>query len=131
MIDRDSFVGQGFDGKNLGGAYMTGGLVPKRAVQCLTSLGERLKRPLGCDLEHACASKGTFSGRLYDVVTDVFSNWPLDTLECEGSDKLHLKLFVGIALFAAEATCTKLWLRLHMRIRPRNFSVASSCCHDP
>ena len=31
--DRDSFVGQGFDGKNLGGAHMTGGVVPKRAMQ--------------------------------------------------------------------------------------------------
>ena len=68
---------------------------------------------------------------LHKTVTDVFSNWPLDTAECEGSDKLQLKLFVGIALFAAEATCTKGWLRLHMRIRPRNFSVARSCCHDP
>ena len=57
-----------------------------------------IKDAFGRDLEHACASKGTFSGRLYDVVTDVFSNRPLDTLECEGSDKLHLKLFVGIAL---------------------------------
>ena len=66
-----------------------------------------IKDVVGRDLEHACASKGTFSCRLYDVVTDVFSNCPLDTLECEGSDKLHLKLFVGIALSPAEATCTK------------------------
>ena len=90
-----------------------------------------IKDAFGRDLEHTCASKGTFSGRLHETVTDVFSNWPLDTLECEGSDKLQLKLFVGIALFAPEATCTKLWLRLHMRIRRRNFSVARSCFHDP
>ena len=52
----------------------------------------------------------------------------LDTAEGEGSDKLQLKLFVGIALFAAEATCTKgWWLRLYMRIGPQNFSVARSC----
>ena len=66
-----------------------------------------IKDAFGRDLEHTCASKGTFSGRLHEVVTDVFSNWPLDTLECEGSDKLQLKLFVGIALFLAEATCAK------------------------
>ena len=33
--DRDSFVGQGLDGKNLGGAQMMGQLVPKRAMQSL------------------------------------------------------------------------------------------------
>ena len=35
------------------------------------------------------------------------SNWPLDTAECEGCDKLQLNLFVGIALFAAEANLHK------------------------
>ena len=73
----------------------------------LDTIMRKIKRPLGCDLERTCASKGTFSGRLHETVTDVFSNWPLDTLECEGSDKLQLKLFVGIALVPAEATCTK------------------------
>ena len=64
-----------------------------------------IKDAFGRDLEHACASKGTFRGRLYDVVTDVFSNWPLDALECEDSDKLHLKLFVGIAQLAQNCGC--------------------------
>ena len=35
--DRDSFVGQGLDGKNLCGAHMIGQLVPKRAVQASRS----------------------------------------------------------------------------------------------
>ena len=97
----------------------------------LEPIMRKIKKAFGRDPEHACASKGTFSGRLHEGVTDVFPNSPVDTAECEGSDKLQLKLFVGIALFAEEATCTKGWLRLHMRTRPRNFSVASSCCHDP
>ena len=33
--DRDSFLGQSFDDKNLGDAHMIGGLVPKRAVPSL------------------------------------------------------------------------------------------------
>ena len=50
---------------------------------------QKTKAAFGRDLEDACASNGTISGRLHEVVTDVFSNLPLDTAECEGSDKLR------------------------------------------
>ena len=40
----------------------------------------------GRDLEHAPACNGAISGRLHEVVPDVFSNWPLDTSDCEGSN---------------------------------------------
>ena len=38
----------------------------------LEPIMRKIKKAFGRDLEHTCASKGTFSGRLHETVTDVF-----------------------------------------------------------
>ena len=68
------------------------GTLSDKAVSFVAKLDQiiqMIKGAFGRDLEHACASKGSISGRLHEVVTDVFSNSPLDTAECEGNNKLQ------------------------------------------
>ena len=70
-----------------------------------------------CDLEQARASNGTMCGRLYQFVTDVFSQWLLWTQRSVKAEVTNLTMklsatrasissFVGIELVPPEATYT-------------------------
>ena len=76
----------------------------------LEPIMRKIKKAFGRDLEHACASKGTFSGRLHEVVTDVFSKLPLDTAECEGSDKQQDKIVCWNRAVRCRSNLHKSWL---------------------